>query len=61
MREKADVTKVDKHGEIYTVHGVSNGEHVAFHVDAKALESMPTKDAKDFMRRNLHNLTQQEE
>lgn len=56
MREKADITKVDKRGAIYTVHGTYKGRRASFHVTAPSLESMSHKDAQDFMKRNIHSI-----
>ena len=60
-REQADITKVEKRGEGYTIKGVSKGRHAEFHVDARTLDRMPHKEAEAFMKRTIHNLSHSEE
>ena len=55
-REQADITRVTKHGDVYTVEGVHNGHHASFHVDAKSLDSMTTTKSKEFLQRSIRNL-----
>ena len=59
-REHADITKVVKKDNIYTVHGVSNGNPASFHVDAKTIDNMSPTKAKEFMQRNIRNLATKE-
>ena len=54
-REAADITKVEKKGEVYLVRGTAQGRKASFFTDARSLDSMSPKEAESFLRRSVRN------
>jgi hypothetical protein len=52
--KNAEITRVTKRGEHYTIEGRVDGRKTECHIPAPSLEGVPKKAAEAFMRRSLY-------
>ena len=57
-KDKAEVTRVSKRGDWYTVEGYASGKKVSIDVPAPSIDGASRREAEALMRRSLYGESQ---
>ncbi len=57
-RDRAHIDRIVKHGSGYRIVGTHDGHKVEFYVHAASIDHMPTREAKQFMKRSIVSMVE---